>query len=87
MEICDHGPAYSVVFYDVTNLPVDLAATSDAIRGMYASYLELVQIPHADVAPFVEQPYLFTVLVNREHASWIADALFDYLVSRLRAHD
>ncbi len=84
VEIADHGEHHCTVFYDVTNLPVDLDAVSVALRRIYASYVEFCRLPAADVEPFLDAPYLFHVIVRREHASAVAETLFDYLAAAPR---
>ena len=79
VEVADHGKDHCTVFYDVTNLPVDLDAVSDAMRRLYASYVEFCLLSQAEVDPFLDRPYLFQMLVRREHAGCFADTLFDYL--------
>lgn len=70
---------YARIFFDITNYNVDLAAVSDAIKLIYKSYTDFFLIPASSVAQDLDEHYMFSFPVRKEHAETIANQLFDYL--------
>jgi hypothetical protein len=70
---------YSRIFYDATNLSVNLDEISDSMRSIYKSYSELFLIPGSVFAELIDDYYLFSIIVKKEHAEVFADAIFDYI--------
>ncbi len=70
---------YSIIYYDITNLNVDLEKISESLRRIYLAYIEFLQLNGSVFYNYVDQYYYLNFLVKAEHAEVLAEYLFDYL--------
>lgn len=83
IEISDGRKHYKKIFYDVTNLPINLEQVSEDVKRLYRAYVDFYLIPADDVEQLFDEYYFFNLLVKVEHADTIAEQLFIYLCDRL----
>lgn len=83
IELSVVNDVYTNIFYDITNYQVSLEAISDDIKELYASYLRFFMISDPILQESYDQIYFFNLIVKRDHAEFLAEQLFDYLVFKL----
>lgn len=83
IEINSVGKDYSNIFYDVTNYHINLEDISDKIKRLYISYKEFFLLTDLNCNNEDNEYYFFNLLVKQEHAEFIADKLYDYLLEQL----
>ena len=82
IEVIYFSEKYSTIFYDVTNLNVDLQKISDSLKTLYLDYLEFLQLTDSFFDDYKDQYYYMNFLVKKEHAEDLADYLFDYIKNK-----
>ncbi|EMS1065555.1 hypothetical protein WKS79_004230 [Providencia stuartii] len=74
---------YVNIFYDVTNYQLDLNETSNNIKELYSIYVEFFMFSEPMIKDLYGQYYFFNFIVKSEHAEFLAEKLYDYLLFRL----
>ncbi|HBE6258982.1 hypothetical protein ACU6R3_02330 [Escherichia coli] len=75
---------YANLFYDMTNYYVVLENISNEIREIYSAYVRAFILPEHFINELAAQYYAMNILVRREHAEFIADVLYDYLLKKIK---
>ncbi|AXO85287.1 TPA: hypothetical protein NY502_003672 [Escherichia coli] len=75
---------YANLFYDVTSYCVDLENISNEILEIYSAYVRVFILPEHFINEIAAQYYVMNVIVRREHAEFIAEILYDYLLKKLQ---
>jgi hypothetical protein len=83
IEISRINHDYMNIFYDVTNYDINLDEISESIKKMHSSYTEFFMITDISITEAYEQYYFFNIIVKCEHAEFLAEQLYDYLLSKL----
>lgn len=83
IEINNVGKNYSSIFYDVTNYHINLGDISDKIKKLHDYYKEFFLLTDLNFYNEDDEYYFFNFLVKQEHAEFIADKLYDYLLEQL----
>ena len=71
------------IFYDVTNYQLDLEEISNNIKEFYSAYIEFLMLSNPMIKDLYDQYYFFNFIVKSEHAEFLAEKLYDYLLFQL----
>lgn len=75
------GKNKAEIFYDITDLPVDLQEISEKVRTFYKAYHSFFLLNEYFGKKYEDNTYFFTFVVLSEHSNCIANQLFDFLMS------
>lgn len=77
------GKNKSEIFYDITDLNIDLHTISQKIKTIFQAYHSFFFLSENLEEKYENQPYFFTFPVQKEHSECIANQLFDFLISEI----
>lgn len=75
------GKSKAEIFYDVTEIPVDLQVVSEKVRAFYKAYHSFFLLDEYFGKKYEDQYYFFSFPVISEHSDCIANQLFDFLMN------
>lgn len=79
----DIGKDKCEIFYDVTNLSVDLELISDEVKSLFVAYKKFFLLDEYFGVNYMDNYYFFSFPVFVKHSECIANQLFDFLVSKI----
>lgn len=79
ISIEDLDAKYSRIFFDVTNFNIPLETVSNSLRKIYEAYLDFFLISNTHAYAALDDYYLFSLVVKKDHAEYAAERLFDYI--------
>jgi hypothetical protein len=83
IELNQINNKYTNIFYDITNYHISLEEISNDIKKLYLAYLEFFMFSDPVIDELYDQYYFFNLIVKNEHANFLAEKLYDYLLFRL----
>lgn len=81
LSIINHK--FTNIFYDISNYHISLEEISDDIKKLYLAYIEFCMLSDPIIEDSYNQYYFFNLIVKSEHANFLAEKLYDYLLFRL----
>ncbi|QTF07874.1 hypothetical protein HC231_07925 [Brenneria izadpanahii] len=87
IEISRINHEYMNIFYDITNYHINLEDISNDMKNIYLSYITFFMCNHPAIDDLYTQYYFFNLIVKYEHAEFIAEKLYDYLLSKMALSD
>lgn len=85
IELSKVNNEYTNIFYDITNYHLDLEEISNDIKKLYSAYIEFCMFSASIIEELYDQYYFFNLIVKSEHADFLANKLYDYLLSSLNS--
>ena len=70
---------YSEIFYDITDINNNLEEISEFVKEIFSFYNKFFCMPGYITEKYNDQYYYFEFPVQKDHAEFIANQLFDYL--------
>lgn len=71
------------IFYDVTELDIDLERISEEVKGLFLAYQKFFLLDDYFAKNYLDQYYFFCFPVLAEHADCIATQLFEFLYAHI----
>lgn len=77
----DKGLDYAEIYCDYVDMfdNEGLRYVSDTIKEFYDNYLTLWGISRSLTCNYLDQYYIFTLLVKKEHVDYVAKAIYEFL--------
>lgn len=77
------GKNKAEIFYDITELPVDLQSISEKVKTLFNAYQSFFLLDEYFGRNYQDQYYFFSFPILAEHSQCIANQLFDFLMNEI----